>query len=80
MTASSFSKKYEKFKQLLQQGRHDKCLTQGEVANALGKPQSFVSKYESGERRIDIVEFLEIADVLGIDPVSLLNELREETK
>jgi transcriptional regulator with XRE-family HTH domain len=42
-------------------------LTQLEVAEQLRKPQSFVSKYESGERRLDVVEFIEIAQIVGLD-------------
>jgi len=42
-------------------------LTQAQVAERLGKPQSFVSKYERGERRLDFTEFLELADLLGVD-------------
>lgn len=45
------------------------------VPRLLAKPQSFVSKYESGERRLDVVEFIQIAKVLGEDPVRLLKEM-----
>jgi len=41
-------------------------LTQTEVAIALQKPQSYVSKYESGERRLDLVELSDLCNVLGI--------------
>jgi transcriptional regulator with XRE-family HTH domain len=51
-------------------------LTQVEVANALKKPQSFVSKYESGERLLDVAEFLEIARILGADPLKMLGKRR----
>ena len=42
----------------------------------LNRPQSFVAKYETGERRIDVVEFLEIAEAVGFDPSELIRELR----
>jgi transcriptional regulator with XRE-family HTH domain len=42
----------------------------------LRKPQSYVSKYELGERRINVVELIEIAEVLGIMPEQLLREVR----
>jgi transcriptional regulator with XRE-family HTH domain len=40
-------------------------ITQEAVADALGRPQSYVSKYESGERRLDFVETLDICGALG---------------
>lgn len=49
---------------LLKSIREEKGLLQREVAERLGAPQSFVSKYESGERRIDLPELRRIADVL----------------
>jgi transcriptional regulator with XRE-family HTH domain len=42
------------------------------VAKALGKPQSFVAKYENGERRIDVIEFVDIAAALGVVPGDIL--------
>jgi transcriptional regulator with XRE-family HTH domain len=47
-------------------------LTQQALAVRLKKPQSFVAKYEGGERRLDVVEFVAISRVLGADPVKLL--------
>lgn len=44
----------------------DARLTQQDLAAKLGKPQSFVAKYEKGKRRIEIVEFIKICDVLGL--------------
>lgn len=42
-------------------------LTQIEVAERMNKPQSFVSKYERGERRLDFTEFMELAEILSMD-------------
>jgi transcriptional regulator with XRE-family HTH domain len=47
-------------------------LTQQALALRLRKPQSFVAKYEGGERRLDVVEFVTIASALGADPLKLL--------
>jgi transcriptional regulator with XRE-family HTH domain len=58
---------------LLTEKRKHAGLTQAFVADRLGKPQSFVSKYETGERRVDVVEFLRLADVIGFDPLELLD-------
>lgn len=49
-------------------------MTQLEIANRIGKPQSYVSKYESGERRLDVVEFCSIARALGRKPTELLEQ------
>jgi transcriptional regulator with XRE-family HTH domain len=51
-----FSPRYQEFLVKLRQARLDAGLTQVEVARALGKPQSYVSKCESGERRVDVTE------------------------
>jgi transcriptional regulator with XRE-family HTH domain len=46
-------------------------MTQTALASALGKPQSFVAKVEAGERRLDVVEFMAIADAIGVDRLEL---------
>jgi transcriptional regulator with XRE-family HTH domain len=60
---------------LLRSARERANLTQGELAARIGRPQSFIAKYESGERRLDVVEFTVIATAMGIDPPRLLREL-----
>ena len=67
--------RYALFRALLVSERERRGLTQVEVAARLGRPQSYVSKYERGERRLDIIEFLDVAKSLGIDPVSLFRLL-----
>ena len=51
-------------------------MTQVQVAELMQKPQSFVSKYERGERRLDFTEFVEIADALGINVTRFLKTYR----
>lgn len=60
---------------LLVQERKKTGLSQAELAERLSRPQSFVSKYERGERRIDVVEFEQVAQALGIDPIGFLKKL-----
>ena len=43
-------------------------LTQAHVAARLDRPQSFIAKYEGGERRLDVIEFMEVAEAIGFDP------------
>ncbi|WP_211607979.1 helix-turn-helix domain-containing protein [Paraburkholderia nemoris] len=50
-------------------------LSQAELASRLGRPQSYIAKIEIGERRIDVVEFLELARTLGVSPASVLENL-----
>lgn len=76
MPKSAFTSQYDYFRALLVEAREKKGFTQGDVAAKLGKPQSFVSKYERGERRLDVVEFLEIAKALNIDSARLLKKLK----
>jgi len=59
------SEAYERFLERLRRARHDADLTQMEVARHLGRPQSFVSKCESGERRVDVVELAKFARLYG---------------
>jgi transcriptional regulator with XRE-family HTH domain len=55
--------------------RKANSITQRGLAARLEKPQSFVSKIESRERRLDIIEFIAIARALGIEPRALLDEI-----
>jgi transcriptional regulator with XRE-family HTH domain len=61
--------------ELLVAAREKAQLTQQQLADRLGKPQSFIAKYEGGERRIDVIEFLAIARALDADPARLIREL-----
>jgi transcriptional regulator with XRE-family HTH domain len=60
---------------LLVAARKTKGMTQADVAVALGRPQSFVAKYENGERRIDVVEFVDIATALGVSTADVLSKI-----
>lgn len=66
---------YARLQESLIAARRGQNLTQVEVAERLGKPQSFVSKYESGERRLDVVEFIEVCTVLNIRPLTIIKKL-----
>ena len=72
---STYSKKASQLRSLLINARKSANLTQTELSRRLNKPQSYVSKYERGERRLDVVEFLEVSNALNIDPIVLIEEL-----
>ena len=60
---------------VLVRAREAAGLTQRELAAELNRPHSFVGRIEAGERRIDIIEFIEIARILGADPKRLFDQL-----
>jgi hypothetical protein len=62
---AAYRQRYRVFLERLHQARRDAHLTQVEVARRLRRPQSFVSKCESGERRVDVVELQELARLYG---------------
>ena len=72
---ASFSAEYKLFCKLLRDARAKAGLSQEEVAKRLNRPQSYVSKYESGERRLDVIEFMRVAIVLKVAPEDLLKKL-----
>jgi transcriptional regulator with XRE-family HTH domain len=69
------SAEHKAFCALLVETREKSGLTQQQLAHKLHKPQSFIAKYEGGERRIDVIEFLTIADAMAVDAVWLLRAL-----
>lgn len=52
--------------------RKRQAFTQEAIAKKLGKPQQYVSRYETGERRLDIFEFMDVAAALDIDAIALI--------
>ncbi len=73
---SVHTQRYGSFLDRIIEARHSAGLTQQELADKLRRPQSYVSKYERGERRLDVLEFVDIAAAIGVDPHLLLDELR----
>jgi len=72
MAKSLHTPDYVRFRSLLLSAREAAGLTQTEVAARLKRPQSFVAKYEGGERRLDLVEFVLVCEALGADPHVIL--------
>ena len=72
MKKSRHSKKYARLLRALRQARKDADLTQTDVATKFGAHASFVSKCESGERRIDVVELADFCKIYNVDLSQLL--------
>lgn len=71
---------YEKLQSLLRAVRTEADVTQAGLAAKLGVPQSVVSKYESGERRLDVVELRQICRALGLPLVEFVRRLEKEAR
>jgi transcriptional regulator with XRE-family HTH domain len=74
---SVFTKEYEFLLEYLISARKAADITQQDLAERLKKPQSFVSKYERRERRLDVVEFVSIAQIIGFDPCKVVREIEQ---
>jgi transcriptional regulator with XRE-family HTH domain len=72
---SIYSAEYQRLCAVLRELRLTAGLTQVHVAAELGVPQSFVSKYESGERRLDVIELRHVAQVLGVTVRDVLERM-----
>lgn len=68
---------YEKAVSQLVAVRKRLGLSQRDLAERIDKPRSFISKIESRERRVDIVEFIVLARAMGIAPGDLISELAQ---
>ena len=67
----------EKLQGLLKRIRQDKGIRQIELAEKLGVPQSFVSKYESGDRQLDILELRQVCQAVGISMQEFMRKLED---
>lgn len=76
MPVSRHTARYKRLQTALKAARKASGLTQAQVGERLGQPQSFVNKYESGERRLDVIEFLDVARVLKLEVQALLRDLQ----
>ncbi len=75
MRKSVFTRQYAVLIERLIDARTAAQLTQQALADQLGRPQSYVAKYENAERRLDVVEFLQITKLLDADPHSIILDI-----
>lgn len=75
MAQSTASTRYQRMLDLLQDERIKLGLLQKDLGKKMGKPQSFISKVERGERRIDPAELVDFCQALQIDPCNVMKEL-----
>lgn len=77
MKKTLHSSEQRQLRRLLRQVRLGAGLRQEDLATRLNKPQSFVSKVESGERRLDVLELREICQAIGISLPDFVCRLEE---
>ena len=75
LAKSLYTDRWEILRKKLKALRKERGLTQAAVAELLDRPQSLVAKIESGERKLDVCQFLDYLDVLEADPVKVVAEL-----
>ena len=73
------NRRYEELRRRMIEAREAAEVSQEQLAERLRRPQSYVSKIEVGNRRLDVIEYLTIARAVGYDPYDLLRELEEKT-
>lgn len=69
---------YRRIVQALVVARREAKLRQVDVAERVGWPQVYVSRYENHERSLDMAEYVEVARAIGVDPVALLADVLAE--
>lgn len=75
LAKSIWDEEYRKLIDALKMARKSAGLTQQDVADRLGRPQSFVAKVEGCERRLDVVEFLHLCRAIGAEPATFFENI-----
>ena len=78
MSVRHRTKEHQALQRVLRSLRIEKRLSQAELAQRLQKPQSYVSKYESGERKLDLIELTRISSALESGLEALVRRFRKE--
>ena len=76
MASGHHTENYVRLRTMLREVRIAQRVTQADLATALGKPQSYIAKYEGGERRLDVIELLAILDSLDVNPTRFIRKLQ----
>ncbi|WP_246673562.1 helix-turn-helix transcriptional regulator [Mesorhizobium sp. B2-4-14] len=75
MAKTLHSDRHRRLAELLTEKRKLAGLTQAAVAKALDRHQPFIANIENGDRRVDLIEFLDLAKVVGFDPFEVMRQL-----
>lgn len=75
LTKSLYTEEWEILLSILRDLRKERGWTQEQLAEKLGRPQSFVAKIEAGERKLDVVQFIDYMRILEADPVAAMRRI-----
>lgn len=78
--ASFYPNLYQRILALLVAARNEARISERELAEQFKQPEAFVASYESGERMLDVGEFVAIARALSVDPYELLKQAQREPR
>lgn len=78
MDKAIYTAEHRRLSALLRELREEADLRQADVAAALDVPQSFVSKYETGERRLDLIELRQVCEALGVTLIDLVRKFERD--
>jgi transcriptional regulator with XRE-family HTH domain len=76
MARTFATKRHTALVAFLKKKRKDADLTQMQVAKRIGRYQSFITDYERGQKRIDAVELVQIAEAIGFDPIDAIRLIK----
>lgn len=76
MSRAIYSLEYSRLREILLNARESKNITQAELARLLNKPQSYISKYENGDKMLNVIEFISVCNALEIEAEKVIYELR----
>ena len=69
------TKRHQRLIEILIDARKRAGIRQAELARRVGKTQTFVARFEAGQRRIDAIELLALCEIIGIDPLKVVRKL-----
>lgn len=77
MTKTLFTDAHRMVVEILVKARHDAGMLQSDLARCVGKDQSYISNIERNQRRVDIIEFYDLAKAMNRSPVELFRQIVE---
>lgn len=77
MPKTIHSERHKRLAELLSEKRKAAGMTQADVAKAMGRHQPFIANIENGERRVDVIELIDLAKIVGFDVHQMIDELPE---